>query len=204
MREGAMRDIRSDLQERANLIEEEISETVVHFEKTVERLQGERDVRVAQLKAELAVLGVLIEAEHQRMPNDPRPIEPEHSPMSYGPLPGRMLNGPRPVESEHQRMPNGLRPMESERQHTMRPMALPRQSLADFLARKLAEIGPRSKDDLSSFAVQEGYFPDTERASPGVHATLMDLLRGDRIRQLPNGTLTATPLSQMIRLRQTV
>ena len=127
-------------------------------------------MRVAELKAELAVLGVLIEAEHRRLPN-----------------------GPWPIESEHQHTPNDPR-----------PMALPRQSLADFLARKLAEIGPRSKDDLSSFAVQEGYFPDTERASPGVHATLVDLLRGDRIRQLPDGTLAPATLSQMIRLRQPV
>jgi len=164
-----MRDIRSDLQERANLIEQEIANAVGHFERAIERLQGERDTRVAELKAELAVLGVLIESEHQRMPNDPRPIE-----------------------SEHQRMPSGPR-----------PMVLPRQSLADFLARSLAETGPRSQDDLSNFAVQEGYFPDAERALPGVHATLVDLLHGDRIRQLPDGTLAPAMVSQMIR-RQVV
>ena len=202
-----MRDIRSDLQERANLIEEEINAAVTHFEKTVQQLQGEYDARVAQLKSEVAVLGVLIEAEHQRMPNAPWPIEPEHSHMSNGPLSERMPNGPRPVESEHQWMPHGPRPMESERQRTPsgpRPMVLPRQSLAlgDFLARKLAETGPRSSDDLSIFAVQEGYFSDTEHASSGVHATLVELLHGDRISQLSDGRLAPARLSQMIRLRQ--
>jgi len=192
-----MRDIRSDLQERANLIEQEIANAVGHFERAIERLQGERDTRVAELKAELAVLGVLIESEHQRMPNDPRPIEFEHQ---------RKPSGPRPVESQRQPVPSDQGPIESEHQRMPsgpRPMVLPRQSLADFLARSLAETGPRSQDDLSNFAVREGYFPDAERALPGVHATLVDLLHGDRIRQLPDGTLAPAMVSQMIR-RQVV
>jgi hypothetical protein len=177
-----MRDIRSDLQERSNLIEEQIIAVVAHFEKTVEQLQSERDARLAELEAELAALGALIEAEHRRVPPGPRPVEPERQ---------RALDGPRLMEPERQHTPD-----------TPRLMALPRQSLADFLARKLAEIGPRSKDDLSSFAVQEGYFPDTEHASPGVHATLVELLHGDRISKLPDGRLAPARLSQMIRLRQ--
>jgi hypothetical protein len=163
-----MRDIRSDLQERANLIEQEITQVLASFEKRLEPLRRERDAHVAELKAELAAFGVLIEAEHQRVPNDPRS-------------------------------------MESERQHTPtgpRSMAPSHQSLSDFLARKLAETGPRSTDDLSSFAVQAGYFPDTERASPGVRATLGQLLRGDRISQLPDGRLAPARLSQMIQHRQ--
>jgi hypothetical protein len=206
-----MRDIRSDLQERANLIEQEIANAVGHFERAIERLQGERDTRVAELKAELAVLGVLIESEHQRMPNDPRPIESEHQRMPSGPRPiefehQRKPSGPRPVESQRQPVPSDQGPIESEHQRMPsgpRPMVLPRQSLADFLARSLAETGPRSQDDLSNFAVREGYFPDAERALPGVHATLVDLLHGDRIRQLPDGTLAPAMVSQMIR-RQVV
>ena len=174
-----MRDIRSDLQDRVNLVEKEITAAVTHFEKAVEQLQSECDARVARLKAELAVLGALIESEHQRMASVPRPIESEHQ---------RMPNDPRAIESEHQRRPNDLR-----------AMALPRHSLADFIARKLAEIGPRSKADLSSFAVREGYFRDIEHAGPGVHATLVDLLRSDHIRQLPDGTLAPATLSQMFR-----
>ena len=66
-----MRDIRSDLQERSNLIEEQITAVVAHFEKAVDQLQSERDARLAELEAELAALGALIEAEHRRLPEDP-------------------------------------------------------------------------------------------------------------------------------------
>ena len=186
-----MRDIHSDLQERAKLIEEDITRTVAQFEKVVQRLQSECDGRVAPLKAELAALGVLIAAEHQRMP-DRRPTQPDHSHMSDGAR----------SQSEQQRIPNGPRPMALERQRTPngpRPMALPRQSLSDFLTRKLAETGPRSTDDLSSFAVQEGYFPDIEHASPGVQATLVELLSGDRISALQDGRLAPATPSQVIR-----
>jgi hypothetical protein len=176
-----MRDIRSDLEERANLIEEEIEAVVAHFEQAIQPLQSERDARLAELKTERAALGALIEAERRRLP-EPRPIEAEH----------RRLPEARPIEPERQRAPS-----------TVRQGAVPRQSLGDFLARKLAEIGPRSTDDLNSIAVQEGYFPDTARANPGVHATLVDLLRNDRIRQLPDGTLALATVSQMIR-RQAV
>jgi hypothetical protein len=191
-----MRDIRSDLQERSNLIEEQITAVVAHFEKAVDQLQSERDARLAELETELAALGALLEAEHRRLPQGPRPMEPERQ---------RTSDGPRLMEPERQRTSDGPRLMETERQRAPdgpRLMALPRQSLADFLARKLAESGPRSKDDLSGFAVQEGYFPDSEHASSGVHATLVELLRGERISQLPDGRLAPASLSQMIRLRQ--
>jgi hypothetical protein len=71
--EGAMRDILKDLQERASLIEDEIFRTESHFEE----LKRERDIRVGELKAELAVLGVLMDSERQRLPNVPRQMEPE-------------------------------------------------------------------------------------------------------------------------------
>jgi hypothetical protein len=45
-----MRDIRSDLQERANFIEEQIRAAYAHFEKAVQQLQSERDARVADLQ----------------------------------------------------------------------------------------------------------------------------------------------------------
>jgi hypothetical protein len=54
-----MRDIRSDLQERASLIEQEIAAAGIDFDKAVEQLQG-------KLKAELAALGVAMLAEHYK------------------------------------------------------------------------------------------------------------------------------------------
>jgi hypothetical protein len=42
-----MRDIRSDLQERANFCEEQIRAAYAHFEKMIQQLQSELDVRIA-------------------------------------------------------------------------------------------------------------------------------------------------------------
>jgi hypothetical protein len=57
MREGAMRDIRGDLQERADLIEKQIIAAGKDFEKSVEQLQR-------KLEAELGALGVAMLVEH--------------------------------------------------------------------------------------------------------------------------------------------
>jgi hypothetical protein len=70
-----MRDIRSDLEERAKLIEAEATRAGAHFEKQIEPLRREYDARVAELKAELAVLNVLMESEQQRMVSGPQPVE---------------------------------------------------------------------------------------------------------------------------------
>ena len=41
-----MRDIRSDLEERTQIIEEQLKATYGHFERAVHQLQHERDARV--------------------------------------------------------------------------------------------------------------------------------------------------------------
>ena len=48
-----MRDIRCDLQERANVVEEQIRAIYAHFEKVVQQLQGERDARVAEFRGNI-------------------------------------------------------------------------------------------------------------------------------------------------------
>jgi len=79
-----MRDIRIDLQERARLIEEQISASYAQFEKMIEQLQSERESRVSELKSELAALSKLMEVEHGCMA-DVLPLAnsapaPQHSP----------------------------------------------------------------------------------------------------------------------------
>ena len=64
-----MRDIRSDLQERANFLEEQISGTYAHFEKAVQQLQSERDARVAELPGAHTMINKLIEFEAGFMDN---------------------------------------------------------------------------------------------------------------------------------------
>jgi hypothetical protein len=59
-----MRDIRSDLDERAHIIQEQVKVANAHFEKTVQRLQAERDARVSELKGALAMLERLMQFEN--------------------------------------------------------------------------------------------------------------------------------------------
>jgi hypothetical protein len=58
-----MRDIRSDLEERAQIIQEQIRAAYAHFEKVVQQLQNERDARVSNLKETLAMIDRLIQFE---------------------------------------------------------------------------------------------------------------------------------------------
>ena len=58
-----MRDIRSDLEERAHIIEEQLRAVYGHFEKAVQQLQNERDARVSDLKGTLAMIDKLMQFE---------------------------------------------------------------------------------------------------------------------------------------------
>ena len=60
-----MRDIRSDLQERATLIDEQIRAAYSHFEKTVEQLKNEHNARVADLKSGLTMIAKFMEFEQR-------------------------------------------------------------------------------------------------------------------------------------------
>jgi hypothetical protein len=68
-----MRDIRSDLLERANLTQDQIKAADVHFEKVIERLRNEHDASVAELKAVLAMIARLMEFEERHMANRESP-----------------------------------------------------------------------------------------------------------------------------------
>jgi hypothetical protein len=51
-------------------------------------------------------------------------------------------------------------------------------------------------------AMQEGYFPDTDSAERGVHATLLNVVKAGLIRQLPNGNFAPATVLDTIRLRR--
>jgi len=76
--------------------------------------------------------------------------------------------------------------------------------LADFLIRKLSEIGAMTLDDLCHVAVQEGYFAEGEIADRAVHVTLMNVAKAGFIRQLPNGTFAPATVMDTIRLRRAI
>ena len=64
-----MRDIRGDLEERANIIQEQLKASYAHFEKMVLQLQRERVARVADLNQTLVMLEKLMQFESGVMDN---------------------------------------------------------------------------------------------------------------------------------------
>jgi hypothetical protein len=66
-----MRDIRNDLQERADLIQDQLKAANAHLERMVEQLRSEHDARVADLKGAFAMIAKLMEFENWHMANTP-------------------------------------------------------------------------------------------------------------------------------------
>ena len=63
-----MRDIRSDLQERATLIDDQIKDAYDHFERSIRQLQNERDSRLGELQSALSMIARFIEFEDRNIP----------------------------------------------------------------------------------------------------------------------------------------
>src|SRR6516165_10957695 len=61
----AMRDIRNDLQERADLARDQIKAVDAQFQRMVEQLRHEHDAKIADLKGALAMIGKLMEFENR-------------------------------------------------------------------------------------------------------------------------------------------
>ncbi len=151
-----MRDIRSDLQERANWLDEQIKAAQVQFDKYLEQLRAEQENRLKDFRSELEAVNALLEIEHRR---------------------------------------HGASPVQAAQAQPQRPK--PQAPLADFLIRKLSELGPKSKEELHRIAAQEGYFADSEGAERGVQNVLMHVVKAGHVRQLPNGDF-----AEVIRLRR--
>ena len=151
-----MRDIRNDLKERANLIDEQIKVAYAHFENAIQQLKTEREAKIADLQSGIAMIAKFMEFEERFLANV--------SPAAPSPL----------------------------------------LALADLFMRRLNETGQLSKKELVDLAVKEGFFPDAEHASQGVHPMLVNMLRSELIRELPDGTLAPPTLSQTIKLRRVV
>ena len=174
-----MRDIRSDLQDRARHIEEQLNGAQAHFERRIEELQSERDARIAELNAELAAVSKLLESETRRLGGQGGPQSTQQAPRGPGPQAAPQSQG-------EQQVPQQTQPLQ----------------LGDLLLRTLGDGGSLTKEELRDRAVQDGYFPDADAAARGVYATLFNLVRGGRIRQLPDGTFAALTVMDTIRLRK--
>ena len=60
-----MRDIRNDLQERADLAQDQIRAADAQFQRMVEQLRHEHDAKIADLKGALAMIAKLMEFENR-------------------------------------------------------------------------------------------------------------------------------------------
>ena len=73
-----MRDIRNDLEERVQAINEQIQSAYGWFEKMVQQLEKQRDEQVVELKEVQATLNRLIEFENASI-NNVVPLESPHA-----------------------------------------------------------------------------------------------------------------------------
>jgi hypothetical protein len=100
-----MRDIRSDLLERVDLMEDRIKAAHAQCEEKIKQLQAECDAKVGNLKSSIAMLAKLLEFEQQEHTgNVPSVVTPPTSPLlsladfvermliEKGPLSQRSLN----------------------------------------------------------------------------------------------------------------
>ena len=218
-----MRDIRGELQDRASLLEDQINAHEAEFEKLIEQLKREHDSKLEDLTAELEVVTRLTEVEHRRFSSAPAaptvqtrepvhhavhqppqhsahqpPQHPAHQPpqhLAHQP-PQHPVHQP-PQHSAHQPVQHS-----SHRPQPQQPQTQPEQPLADFLVRKLNEVGPTPRDDLRQLALQEGYFANSDTADRGLHNTLLNVVKAGLIRQLPNGNFAPATMLDTMRLRR--
>ena len=117
------------------------------------------------------------------------------------------------LDVEHRRManvlpitaPSATPPQSAQAQMVPQPQIVPPQiSLSEFILRKLNDIGPMSKEDLITFAMKDGMFPDVESTERAVHAALISTLRNEQIRQLQDGTFAPVSMAQTVRFRRAI
>jgi hypothetical protein len=94
-----MRDIRSDLQERATLIDEQIRATYAHFEKILKQLQSEQDAKIADVKSTLAMIAKIMEFEERYLGNS-SPVVPASPLVALADRFMRKLNDSGPMSRE--------------------------------------------------------------------------------------------------------
>jgi hypothetical protein len=87
-----MRDIRGDLQDRANLIEKKISAEQAQFEKVVEQLKVEHESRLKNPLAELEAVRLLMDVEIRRLSK-----ATPHTPIPQSLSAPQGMSSPRPL-----------------------------------------------------------------------------------------------------------
>jgi hypothetical protein len=184
-----MRDIRDDLRDRVGLLKEQINAAEADFERHIEQLKQEHDGKLKDLRENLEAVNRLMGAEHKRLGGASAATEakaPEQKPQAP--------QGPQAQARPAQTHPAAQTALFCQGPSQMR--------LADFLIRKLGEIGPLQQNELCRLVVQEGYFPDSRGADQIVQETLMQTVKAGFVRQLSNGAFALPAVTDMIRLRR--
>ena len=197
-----MRDIRGDLQDRAALLEEQINAHEAQFDKLIEQLKREHDTRLDDLKTELEAVNRLMELELRRIDTAPSQRgqgREQPAPQAVHQTQQQAVHQPQQHEVHQQ-------PQHAAHQQPHQPQAQqqPQTQLADFLVRKLNEVGAMSRDDLRRLSLQEGYYADADTADRGVHSALINIVKAGLIRQLPNGNFAPATVLDTIRLRRAI
>jgi hypothetical protein len=167
-----MRDIRSDLRERAEFLKEQINAANTAFEQRISEIRQQHDNQLRDLKATFDALNTLMKAEQQRF----------HDSQTLG----QSQEAPSQKAS-----PQAAQPDRSQSQ--------PR--LLDILIRKLSNDGPASCEQLHRWAVGAGYLAN-DATSSALHKALLETAEAGLIRQLPDGTFAAASVTDLIRLQR--
>jgi hypothetical protein len=185
--EGLMRDIRGDLEERAAWLEKQISSAQAHFDMLVERFKLEHESRLKPVRAEFDAVRVLLGGEDRRLGNGATALKPQT-----------------PAQGQQAKLEQAQPQGKSPEQPAAKRVPSPSQPLADFLGRKLREVGGMPKDELRRLAVQEGYFAEAGGADAELEAVLMQGVKAGQLKQLPDGKFAAPSLLDTIRLRRAI
>ncbi|HUU67150.1 MAG TPA: hypothetical protein VMW57_07700 [Methyloceanibacter sp.] len=80
-----MRDIRDDLQDRVNFLQEQMSTVEAQFAKHVDQIKQEHDSKLKVLKADLDAVTAMIGAEQRRLGNTPAELKTRAQPQGPSP-----------------------------------------------------------------------------------------------------------------------
>jgi hypothetical protein len=96
-----MRDIRSDLLDRVDRIEDRIKAAHAQCEEKIKQLQAERDAKVADLKSSVAMLAKLLELEQAEMGSAPSSVPAASPELSLADFLQRALIEKGPLSKDH-------------------------------------------------------------------------------------------------------
>ncbi len=147
-----MRDIRGDLQDRASFLEEQITVVQAQFEKHMEQVTLEHQVRIDDLRAELEAVTTLMEGEYRRLTDDAGAEE-------------RRAPAPQPVqEAEPQRRPAPQARAEPEIPHRLEPE--PRRGPVAAKAEPARVQSPGRDERYGRQSAEPAYRPRPQPAQP--------------------------------------